>query len=259
MFKKTILGLLGVIAISSFLAYKPYWGQTGHRTVGQIAEGYLKKSTKKHIKEILDGDGLALVSTYSDEIKSDRKYDDYKPWHYINFDDSDTYEASKKNPKGDLVVGINKCVEVLKDENASKADKAFHLKMLVHLVGDLHQPLHVGHSHDRGGNAIKVDWFWDKSNLHRVWDSEMIDSYQMSYTELAKNQKRLTSEQIDAIQKGSVIDWMYESKELAENVYASAKEGENLKYEYMYQYFPVVRTQLQKGGIRLAKILNETL
>ena len=186
MFKKTIIGLVGIVVVSTIMAFsKPYWGQTGHRTVGQIAEGYLDKSTKKRINEILDGDGLALVSTFSDEIKSDPKFDKYKPWHYINFSDNETYEEAEKNPKGDLVVGINTCIEVLKDKNASKKDKAFHLKMLVHLVGDLHQPLHVGHKEDRGGNAVKVDFFWKKSNLHRIWDSGMIDHYQMSYTELA--------------------------------------------------------------------------
>ena len=73
------------------------------------------------------------------------------------------------------MTGMEHCMSVLKDENASREDQAFHLKLLVHLIGDLHQPLHVGIAEDRGGNDIKVTWHYKKSNLHRVWDSEMIE------------------------------------------------------------------------------------
>ena len=100
-----------------------------------------------------------MISTYADEIKSDSAYDAFKPWHYVNFKDNETYEQSDKSPKGDLIVGIRKCKEVLSNPNASKKDKVFYLKILVHLIGDLHQPMHVGRAEDRGGNSIIVQWF----------------------------------------------------------------------------------------------------
>ncbi|UCE94171.1 MAG: S1/P1 nuclease, partial [Flavobacteriaceae bacterium] len=201
--------------------------------------------------------GLAMVSTYGDDIKSDKKYDKYYTWHFVNFPFDTKYETSKKDKRGDIVMGIQTCVDQLKDPNTSQEDKSFYLKFLVHLIGDLHQPLHVGRAEDRGGNDIKVLWHYDKSNLHRVWDSEMIESFNMSYTELAANSKKLSTEQIKNIQKGSILDWTYESQALAKKVYASASTDEKLGYRYSYDHFQTVRSQLQKSGIRLAKILNE--
>lgn len=235
----------------------PEWGPTGHRTIGQIAQEHLNKKTKKAIENILHGESLALVSTYGDEIKSDSKYKKLGPWHYVNFPFDSNYENSMKNPKGDIIVGIDFCISVLKEDNSSAQDKNFYLKLLIHLIGDLHQPLHVGRAEDKGGNDIKVKWFYKSSNLHRVWDSAMIESWNMSYTELALNSKKISNQQLDTIEQGDIMDWVYESQKLAKKVYESAKMGDKLSYKYSYEHFSTVRNQLQKGGIRLAKILNE--
>lgn len=255
-FKASFLVIAFLITTTSF---KPasIWGPTGHRTTGKIAEQHLKKRVKRKIEKLLDGESLAFVSTYADQIKSDKKYDKYKPWHYVNMPLDGNYETAKKNPKGDLVTGINKCIEILKGKNSSKADKQFFLKMLVHLIGDLHQPLHIGRAEDKGGNDIQVRWFYRGSNLHRVWDEDMIEEWKMSYDELAKNAKKLSKEQIKTIQKGSIVDWVNETHQLTKSVYKSAEMGEKLRYRYSYDHFPTVRKQLQKGGIRLAKILND--
>lgn len=233
------------------------WGKNGHRATGEIAEKYLTKRTKRKIDKILKGQSLAFVSTFADEIKSDRKYSMYYSWHYINMDFDENYAAAEKNPKGDLVTGIKKCVEVLKDKNSSDADKEFFLKMLVHFVGDLHQPMHIGRREDKGGNTVQVQWFGRGTNLHRVWDSDMIEEWDMSYTDLANNAKNLSKKQIEAIQKGNVTDWVDEVHELTKEVYGSVKVGENLRYRYSYEHFGTVRDQLQKAGIRLAKVLND--
>ncbi len=235
----------------------PYWGATGHRTVGEIAERHLSKKAKKQIDKILQYQSLAFVSTFGDEIKSDSRYNELFSWHYVNFPFNTKYEDSNKNPKGDIVTGINFCIKVLKDKNTSKEDQILYLKFLVHLIGDLHQPLHVGKGEDKGGNDIKVKWFNKGSNLHRVWDSEMIESWNMSYTELAANSKKLNKQQIEAIQKGTVLNWTYESQLLAVKVYKSVTDEDRLSYRYSYDHFATVRTQLQKAGIRLAKVLNE--
>lgn len=234
------------------------WGKTGHRTTGEIAEQYLSNRAKRKIEKILDGHSLAFVSTYGDEIKSDPDYDKYGPWHYVNLKkDQITYSPEDANPAGDLIFAIKKCVVVLEDKDAPKEKREFHLKLLVHFMGDLHQPLHAGREADKGGNDIQMRWFGEYSNLHKVWDSEMIDSYKMSYTELAENANQLSKRQVKAIAAGSLLHWMYESKELSNKIYASVEEGENLGYRYMYVWFPVVRQQLQIGGIRLAEVLND--
>ena len=250
-----LIPFLLVMTSSSDEAY--FWGQNGHRVTGKIAEKHLTRKTKKCIDKILKGQSLAFVSTYADEIKSDRKYRDYNVWHYVNMDLDQTYEQAEKNPQGDLVQGIEKCIAVLKDDNSADEDKVFHLKMLVHLVGDLHQPMHIGRKEDKGGNDVQVQWFGNGSNLHRVWDTNMIADWNMSYIELAENADDLSKKQIEFIQEGSFVDWVNEVHEVTKEVYNSVKVGENLRYNYSYDHFGTVRTQLQKGGIRLAKVLNE--
>ena len=235
------------------------WGKTGHRTVGEIAENYLKNSTKRKIKKLLNGHSLALTSTFADEIKSDKRYNEFYTWHYVNMPLESNYEDALKNPNGDLATGIAFCKKIIKDENSSDADKAFYLKMLIHFIGDLHQPMHVGLAEDKGGNDFKVQWFYKDTNLHKVWDSEMINSYNMTYSELAKNADVLTKKQVKEIQKGTVADWINDTHILTRKVYASVKEGDNLRYRYSYDNFETVRSQLQIAGIRLAKVLNDLL
>ena len=251
----TIIILL--IALQSNAGTNPKWGVTGHRTIGNLAEKHLSKKAKKQIRKLLQGQDLAFVSTFGDEIKSDKKYNKFYTWHFVNFPFDTKYEDSQKSPDGDIVNGINFCIEILKNKNSSNEDKVFYLKLLVHLIGDLHQPLHVGRAQDKGGNDIKVKWHYKSSNLHRVWDSEMIESWNMSYTELADSAKELNDQQIKNIQQGSVLDWTYESQKLAKTVYSSAAMDDKLGYRYSYDHFTTVRSQLQKAGIRLAKILNE--
>lgn len=234
----------------------PDWGATGHRTIGKIADSYLSGKTKRVINELLDGQSLALVSTFGDDIKSDKRYNDFYTWHYVNMPFGVKYEDSEKNEKGDLVSGIEKCKEVILNKNSTKEDKAFYLKLLVHLIGDLHQPMHVGRAEDKGGNDIQVRWFNDGTNLHRVWDSDMINHYNMTYSELAENSNKISKEQIKYLQKGTIADWANETQQLAIKVYGSVEVGEKLGYNYVYENFDLVRSQLQVGGIRLAQVLN---
>lgn len=233
------------------------WGKTGHRATGEIAQNYLTRKAKKQISKLLNGHSLAFVANYADDIKSDPRYRSYGPWHYVNFPFDGTYEATPKSDQGDLYQAIQTCISVLKDDDSSEADKVFHLKMLVHFIGDLHQPLHVGISDDKGGNDFQVRWFSEGTNLHSVWDTKMIESYKMSYTELAATTDLLSASQYKELTSGTVQDWMYESRALCKDVYANTKVGEKLGYRYMYDYMNTVRRQLQKGGIRLAVILND--
>lgn len=234
------------------------WGQTGHRTTGKIAEKYLSAKAKRKIASLLNGQSLAFVSTFGDDIKSDPRYRKYSPWHYVNLPEGETeYHADQMPEGGDLVHAIETCIKILKGDEANKEQKAFYLKLLVHFVGDLHQPMHTGRGEDKGGNDIQVQWFGKGSNLHRVWDSEMIDGFGMSYTELASNAPELSQSKVREIASGTLLDWMYESKALSKKVYDSVEAGEKLYYSYGYDWFPVVHQQLQKGGIRLSKILND--
>ena len=127
--------------------------------------------------------------------------------------------------------------------------------MLIHLIGDIHQPLHVGGGNDRGGNDVKLMWFRAESNLHRIWDSDMIDDTRLSYTELAASLDKPEQAQLAAWRNSNVRDWAHESVMLRNEVYGFT--GTRLGYEYSYRKFHIVRQRLLQAGIRLAHVLNE--
>ncbi|WP_026810185.1 S1/P1 nuclease [Arenibacter latericius] len=253
--KKIILSCLIMVQMS--FANDMEWSKTGHRTIGEVAQQHLSGKTKRAITKLLDGQSLALVSNHADEIKSDRSYSKFGPWHYVNYPLDKKYTEVEPSDAGDIVMGIEKSIAIIKDENSTREDKAFYLKMLVHLIGDLHQPMHVGRLEDKGGNDIQLRWFGRGTNLHRVWDSNMIEDFGMSYSELADNLPKLSKSEIKVIQQGDVYDWVEESHELAAIIYDSVETGEQLRYGYNYKYWSIVEQQLQKGGLRLAKVLND--
>lgn len=253
---KKMLLLVSFLIVQIGLANDMEWSKTGHRVTGEVAEKYLSRKAKKAIDKLLNGQTLADVSTFGDEIKADRKFREFSPWHYVNFPSDKKYTDVAPSPDGDIVMGIEKSIAIIKDKSSSLKDKQFYLKLLVHLIGDLHQPMHVGRKEDKGGNDIQVQWFGRGSNLHRVWDSNMIDDFGMGYTELTATLPRISKEQVKFLQRGDVYTWVEESQELANKVYESVQVGEKIGYRYSYDWWSTVEDQLQKGGIRLAAVLN---
>lgn len=232
------------------------WGQNGHRVVGFVAEKHLSKKAKKQIRKILEGNSLAEVSVWMDDIRSDDAYDHTHDWHWVTVPAGMKYEDTEKNPKGDLIMKIEELVEALKAGNLTAEQEEEYLKFLVHLVGDLHQPMHVGSGDDAGGNAVKVEWFGDRSNLHRVWDSEMIDSKNLSFTEIARFLGEPEKSEIKAWQSSSIRDWAYESRSYLPEAYELPENG-RLGYKYMYEHYDTVEQRLLQAGVRLAGLLNE--
>ncbi len=251
-------GLLLLLLVSQLgLAKTPIWGKTGHRVVGEIAQMHLSRKAKKMICSILEGKSLASVANFADDIKSDTLYNKYYPWHYVNYPAEMKYGDVAPSPEGDIVVAIQTCIEKVKNPLTSPTEKTFFLKMLVHFIGDLHQPLHAGWEENRGGNDIQIQWFGKGSNLHRLWDTNLIDHYGMSYTELSDNMPNLSRKERIELQKGNIFDWVEESHILANQLYASVENGEKLGYQYSYVYWTTVEDQLLKGGVRLAAVLND--
>lgn len=232
------------------------WGMIGHRVVGEVASEHLSETAAKKIKELLGHKTLAEVSNWMDDIKSDHAYDSLKPWHYTTIPDGKTYDETTPNPEGDVIQGITFLVEALKKGGLSKDLERDYVKLLVHLVGDIHQPLHVGNGEDRGGNDVKVEWFWEPSNIHKVWDSGIIDSKQYSYTELAKIVNHPSEEEVERLQSTSVVDWAHEVMTFRDGIYDLPENGK-INYEYRFKHWDTVKSQLMKGGVRLAGLLNE--
>ena len=184
----------------------------------------------------------------------------YYDWHFLNMELDDEYEDITPSERGDVFIAINKCIDILESDSVSDTDKSFYLKLLVHFVGDLHQPLHIGRYQDRGANRIYVKWFGRNSNLHRVWDSEMINSHNMSYSELALNLPNpdflISAEEANDFKRGDVLNWVDEIHEYTNKIYGDVSVDDKLGYEYQYKNFGTVKDLLLIGGIRLAKILN---
>jgi hypothetical protein len=250
--KNKIIGCLFLVIISSMNALG--WGATGHRAMGLVAEKYLSRKAKKTITRLLQGESIAMTSTWMDEIRSDSTYDYASDWHWVTIPDGMTYEQSEKNPKGDVIATIERIVLELKSKKFSGKEEVERLKMLVHLIGDIHQPLHVGRGPDRGGNNVKVMWFRAESNLHRVWDSDMIDDKNLSYTELAEWLGQPSGHDLERWKKSSVRDWAAESISYRKQVYDYG-DG-NIGYRYSYKHFHVVKLRLLQSGVRLAEVLN---
>ena len=232
------------------------WGETGHRVVGEVAQNHLKKKVNKKVAEVLDGKTIAEVSTWMDEIRSDDAYDEYEDWHWVTIPEGKSYAETEKNPNGDVIYAIRFLKDTLKKGVSNPKTEAEYLKMLIHLVGDIHQPLHVGTGEDKGGNTVGVTWFGERSNLHRVWDSEMINSKKYSYTELAALIDRSDKDTVKQWQSATVLDWAAESMAMREAVYV-LPENHKIGYRYMYDHWHSVRLRLEQAGVRLADVLNE--
>lgn len=230
------------------------WGPIGHRIIGRIAQNHLTPEAARAVDALIGPETLAQVSTWADFIKSDPAWEKASPWHYVDIPDGETYATMKKNPKGDVVWAIRHFSAVLRDPKASRSDKQVALKFLVHFVGDVHQPLHVGRPSDRGGNDIKVTWHGQPANLHQVWDSFMIDDQKLSYTEYAAFLDHPTPEQIKHWQDSGVLDWVRESYDLRKQAY-DIGNGQ-LGFKYTYKNLPIVEHRLLQAGVRLAGLLN---
>lgn len=249
---------LSLILIAVFFSLNTFgWGATGHRIVGLIAEMHLSKKAKRNIEKILSHETLAEVSNHMDFIKSDATYRHMSPWHYATIPDEKTYEEAGTPEEGDIIVTIKRLINELETKQFTDEDEAFALKCLIHLIGDIHQPLHVGNGDDRGGNDIKLEYFWQSSNLHRVWDSGIIDGQKYSYTEYANWINHPTEMQLEAWSSLDVLAWANESKEARTQCYDTLPENKKLSYRYNFENIELLNQRLLQAGIRLANVLNE--
>jgi hypothetical protein len=246
------------------------WGKTGHRVVAAVADTQLSGLARAHVEQILGpGESLDEAANWPDEMRSDPAAFWQKtatPWHWVTLNGI-LYDHAP--PEGDALEALNHFSAVLQDPNATRADKQLALRFVVHLVGDLHQPLHVGKCCDRGGNEVKVTWFGKPTNLHTVWDSQLVDEEQLSFTELAaKLERHISNEDVIAWWDVNPRDWISESGQLRDTVYPPAPKplnGKKLKkgaplpelsYAYVHQFTPLMERRLSQGGVRLAAYLN---
>jgi hypothetical protein len=245
------------------------WGRLGHRVIARFAERQLTPKAKAAIASLLDeGESLADCSTWADEHRG--RLPKTAPWHYVDVPlDEPRYDVRFSGDvpeKGCVVEKIHELRATLKDPTRSVEDRRFALRFLVHLVEDLHMPLHVGDNHDKGGNRTQVRFFERGSNMHRLWDSDMIE--RVSTTEdfwLADLAALDTPDARQDAMRGTVEDWATESLLAAREAYKVPETGQRIKSghklsdAYLDANLPVVRRRLYLAGVRLAMVLNDVL
>jgi len=256
--RKTAILLLALLLPVSGWA----WGRIGHRVAARMAEQRLTPAAQAGVRALLGSKtSLADASTWADE---QQEVPDSGHWHYVNVPIAENRYHPRYCAAGGCVVSkIEECSRTLLDLNAGMRRKQQALKFMVHLIADLHQPLHVGDNGDQGGNRLQVRFFGEGSHLHRVWDSQIIERHTKNELvwlwdfDFIANPKRRAE-----WTKGTPEDWATETLQVAKEVYRLPgarnvmRSGTRLGPEYYSFALPIIQMQLAKSGTRIALVLN---
>ena len=247
--------LLLSILIASTSAAKS-WGAKGHRIVALIASHYMDPKAKAKVLERLEGLSIEDASTWADQIRDKEAYSYTHPWHYATVSKGKDYLEMRAPKEKDIMIAIKEQWHILRS-TSDRSEEAFAIKMLLHLIGDLHQPLHVGNGIDRGGNEVIVKFFGEEMNLHYLWDRSIIDTLSGSvYRQAQRLVSKVAPSQLKAWQSGRPLDWLRESLSCRSSVYEDLPHDSNSSALYFKQHLPLIEQRLLQAGIRLAMLLN---
>jgi hypothetical protein len=228
------------------------WGKEGHHIVADIAQKKLKKGVEEKVQKYLGSMTFEQAAVWMDEIKSDHSLDFMKQWHYLNIEKDSSYAPAKG---GDVVSELNKVITELKNYRQMKdEDVQLDLKILFHLCGDVTQPLHTGYGIDKGGNDIKVTCNTKQTNLHHIWDSDMIISEKISADDCMKAAKHWKRKERKSYLQIDPLQWAKDSRKLLPEVYDF--KDNTIPQSYINANKINIENQLAKGGYRLAAVLN---
>jgi nuclease S1 len=237
-----------------------FWYDLGHRIVADIAERRLTPEAARAVRDILGGQRMSDAAVWADNIKQYRH--DADPLHYVNIPLGATnYDSARDCPNGKCIIAaIASDRQVLANPASSALDRAEALRFLIHFVGDLHQPLHVADDNDRGGNRRIVYLEGDSMNLHQVWDGELLYHVGMDEaTYLPRLERKMDTMDLAGLEQGTVVDWAMEGHRIAvEHAYQLPPDG-RLGAAYVDENKAIIDHALIAAGVRLAKVLNETL
>jgi hypothetical protein len=242
------------------------WGPQGHRVIAKVAVDRLTPAAKAAIRDLLHpGDTLPDIAGWADHEGHD-KFPRSAPWHYVNVPiTADHYDEARDCRNGQCVVDRIKIYrKALADRSTPKEERQVALLFLVHFVSDIHQPLHVGDNRDHGGNDTQVQFFGQGTNLHRLWDSDLIHRVGGDDRAwVARVERRINPESSKAWAAGKVEDWADESLRAAKVAYRSTEgpastmvSGAILGESYLKVAEPLLVEQMARAGVRLADELN---
>lgn len=237
------------------------WGQTGHRIIARTAAAQLSSEARRAVKQLLGRESLAAVSTWADEVRPNRP--ETSSWHYVNIP---IWESRYRNdfcpPAGCVIGTLETQQKILADRTRSRAERAEALKWVVHLVGDLHMPLHAGDRGDRGGNDVKVTMDGRQTNLHAVWDSGLLAALGIDEERMVVTLTRRIDRRGDlaVVAAGSPTDWAMESHDVARDVvYPFLPPSLVIDRRYVDVSALVVEDRLLRASVRLAALLERAL
>jgi S1/P1 Nuclease len=257
--------LLTFVLLMAPLREAASWGASGHSIIAEIAQRRLNPKAAQEIRDLLGGDvSLASIASWADQQSQLRP--NTANWHFVNIPyDAASYDPArdcKEAPRGDCIINaIERARSTLANRAASGQQRAEALMYLVHLVGDVQQPLHATDRQDAGGSQADVKFFDRPMSLHAVWDYGIIDRRTFDWGEYVRylEQCWLPGKDIKSLEAGAPVDWALEAHRAAVDAAYVLPEDLNLGLEYYQRSLPVVDRQLAVGGIRLAHLLDQTL
>ncbi len=256
MMRKSLVALALIAGLAAAPAYA--WGQQGHRIVGKLADSFLTTEARQGIASLLENESLAEASTWADFMKaSPEKFwqEEASPWHYVTIPEGQTYTDVGPPPEGDAITALARMRTEVLDGALPREQRIRALRLIIHIAGDLHQPLHAGNGTDRGGNDFSVNFFGEDRNLHSVWDSGLIDRQQLSYTEWARwTLRSLPVERVQRWYDADPVVWVTESAAIRDTIYP---DDPRISWNYAWQHDAVLKQRLAMGGVRLAAYLND--
>ena len=241
------------------------WGPQGHRIATRVAEARLTPKAARAVRELLnEGDTLVDVANWADNQGHD-VVPGSAPWHYVNVPLAEKRFDPRFCPqKGCVVSKIRHYRAVLADLRAPRRERQRALLFLVHFVEDVHQPLHVGDNDDQGGNLTQVQFLDRGTNLHRLWDSDLIHHAHLpEHAWVERITSRITPEKVEEWSRSEVEDWATESLEAARRAYfypegstSPLRAGTRLGDDYATLARPILEDRLARAGVRVANELN---
>ncbi|HRQ65323.1 MAG TPA: S1/P1 nuclease [Xanthomonadaceae bacterium] len=244
------------------------FGGPAHRMVGEIAEQRLSAPVRGEVHALLEGEPvvtLAGISTWADEVRAgdDPRFEGTARWHYINFprEDACRYLPERDCPSGACIVeALRVQAAILGDRERSIDSRREALKWVVHLVGDIHQPLHTGFGDDRGGNLFQLNYIGQGTNLHAVWDRLVFEVAGLSEDEhVAELKSRALPDAELAWHAGAAAAWAEESCHLIESLDLYPRRPGRLSRAYLERMRPHAEARVQLAAARLAGLLEAVL
>lgn len=278
--------LLAALACAAPAPAQAYW-EYGHETIARIAMANVRPATARAVRRILADQKLlgtpecpagtpAQASVWADCIKplkdaaGQSRFGYAYNWHFQNVNICAPFDLQPACKDGNCVSAqIGRDVALLRDRRTPRAERVKALAFLLHFVGDLHQPLHAGDKTDKGGNDVAAAYGIyapKRFNLHSVWDGPLAERAITSGPAMVRRYPRSISARIAG---GTVADWSREAWQIAHDVvYASALDGDPcapspakvaLSPATIARIVPAARLEVLRGGLRLAKLLDESL